>query len=152
MHELGLCEDILRAVLKRGAGRRVRAARVIVGGHPVDPEVIRTNVQVAAAGTLAEGLAVDVVSRPTGMRCRACGHVADPADAMSLVACRACGGLDIAADDDAEHEVVLESITVDSPTAPPPHHAPVEPPGLVLAGPLAAADPIRDRIPGRPSR
>lgn len=46
MHELGLCEDILRAVLKRADGRRVRACRVRIGGHPVDPDVIETNIQV----------------------------------------------------------------------------------------------------------
>lgn len=114
MHELGLCEDIVRAVLKRADGRRVRAARVRIGGHPVDAEVINTNVQVAAVGTCAEGLEVEVVSRPTSMRCRACGNVADPDDAMALVACRRCGGLDIAADDD-DHDVLLEWITVDAP-------------------------------------
>ena len=114
MHELGLCEDILRAVLRRADGRRVRAARVRIGGHPVDPGVIETNVQVAAVGTVAEGLAVDVVSTPTGMRCRDCGRLADPYDPMALVACRNCGGIDVAAEDDA-HDVVLESITVDIP-------------------------------------
>lgn len=114
MHELGLCEDILRAVLARADGRRVRAARVHVGGHPVDPRVIEQNVQVAAVGTTAEGIRVEVISRPTAMRCRDCGNVADPADAMSLVACRSCGGVDIAYDS-ADHDVVLESITVDTP-------------------------------------
>lgn len=114
MHELGLCEDILRAVLRRAAGRRVRAARVRVGGHPVDPAVIETNVQVAAVGTLAAGLRVEVVSVPSGLRCRGCGHVADADDALALVACRQCGGVDIAYDVD-DHGVLLESITVDAP-------------------------------------
>jgi hydrogenase nickel incorporation protein HypA/HybF len=114
MHELGLCEDILQAVLRRAGGRRVRAARVRVGGHPVDPEIISMNVQIAAAGTVAEGLRVDVVSSPTGMRCRACGRLADPDDAFALIACRHCGGIDVVADGD-DHDVVLESITVDAP-------------------------------------
>lgn len=114
MHELGLCEDILRAVLKRADGRRVRAARVRIGGHPVDPEVINTNVQVAAVGTPAEGIQVEVISRPTALRCRNCGQLADAADAMALIACRHCGGVDIAAAED-DHDVVLESITVDAP-------------------------------------
>lgn len=114
MHELGLCEDILRAVLRRAEGRRVRAARVRIGGHPVDPDVIETNVQVAAAGTPAEGLRVEVVSVPSTMRCRDCGASADAADAFALVACRHCGGIDVAYETE-EHEVVLESITVDAP-------------------------------------
>lgn len=114
MHELGLCEDILRAVLRRAAGRRVRAARVRVGGHPVDPAVIETNVQVAAVGTPAEGIRVEVISVPSTLRCRNCGASADAGDAFALVACRHCGGVDIAYDSE-EHEVLLESITVDAP-------------------------------------
>lgn len=114
MHELGLCEDILRAVLRRADGRRVRAVKVRVGGHPVDPDVIETNVQVAAMGSPAEGVHVEVVSVPSTLRCQSCGHVADTSDAMATVACRACGGVDIAYDSE-EHEVVLESITVDAP-------------------------------------
>jgi hypothetical protein len=35
---------------------------------------------------------------------------------MALAACRYCGGVDIAADDDM-HDVILESITVDAPAA-----------------------------------
>lgn len=114
MHELGLCEDILRAVLKRADGRRVRACRVRIGGHPVDPDVIETNVQVAATGTVADGIHVDVVSVPSVLRCRDCGHVADANDATALVACRSCGGIDVSYESE-EHDVVLESITVDAP-------------------------------------
>jgi len=115
MHELGLCEDILRAVLNRAAGRPVVAARVRIGGHPVDPEVINQNVQVAAMGTAAEGIRIEVISRPTVLRCRDCGATADAGDALALVACRHCGGVDIAADDD-QHEVLLESITLAAPS------------------------------------
>jgi hydrogenase nickel incorporation protein HypA/HybF len=114
VHELGLCEDILRAVLHRADGRRVRAARVRVGGHPVDPDVIETNVQVAAIGSPAEGVRVEVVSVPSTLRCRDCGRVADASDALATVACRGCGGVDVAYESE-EHEVILESITVDAP-------------------------------------
>jgi hydrogenase nickel incorporation protein HypA/HybF len=114
MHELGLCEDILRAVLRRAAGRTVIAARVRIGGHPVDPEVINQNVQIAAVGTPAEGIRVEVISQPTALRCRSCGQAADAGDAMALVACRRCGGLDIAAEDET-HDVLLESIIVVAP-------------------------------------
>lgn len=114
MHELELCEDILRAVLRRADGRRVHAARVRIGGHPVDPDVIETNVQLAAAGTPAEGIRVDVVSVPSTLRCRSCGAVADASDALAMVACRRCGGIDVGYETE-EHEVVLESITVDQP-------------------------------------
>jgi hydrogenase nickel incorporation protein HypA/HybF len=113
MHELGLCADILRAVLVRADGRRVRACRVRIGGHPVDPEVIETNLQVAAVGTPAEGIRVDVVSLPSTLRCRDCGHVADADDAVALTACRNCGGIDVAFESE-EQDVVLESITVNT--------------------------------------
>lgn len=114
MHELGLSEDILRAVLRRADGRRVRRARVRVGGHPVDPAVIETNVQVAAAGTLADGIRVEVISVPSTLRCRDCGHTADASDALATAACRHCGGIDIGYEDE-DHDVLLESITVDAP-------------------------------------
>jgi hydrogenase nickel incorporation protein HypA/HybF len=78
----------------------------------MDPAVIETNVQVAAVGTPAEGLRVEVVSVPAAVRCRDCGAMADADDALALVACRRCGGVDMAYPD-GEHDVVLESITVD---------------------------------------
>jgi hydrogenase nickel incorporation protein HypA/HybF len=111
MHELGMCEAILDATLARARGRRVRAVRVRVGGHPVDPEVINHGVRVAAMGTVAEDVRVDVVAEPTLLRCRDCGHETRADEPMALVACRQCGGLDI--DLDGTDQVVLESITVD---------------------------------------
>lgn len=111
MHELGLCEAIVDATLTRARGRRVRAVRVRVGGHPVDPEVINHGVRVAALGTVAEDVRVEVVAQPMVLRCRECGCEASADDAMALIACRRCGGLDI--DASGAEEVVLESITVD---------------------------------------
>ena len=111
MHEFGLCDAILAATLKRADGRRVHRARVRVGGHPVDPAVINHGVQVAAVGTVAEGMEVDVVLEPTVLICRSCGHRTDANDALAMIACRRCGGFDI--DADGSENVVLESITID---------------------------------------
>ncbi len=36
MHELGLCEAIVAATVRRAAGRRVTAVRVRIGGVDVD--------------------------------------------------------------------------------------------------------------------
>jgi hydrogenase nickel incorporation protein HypA/HybF len=116
VHELGLCDAILDATLKRAAGRRVREVRVRVGGHPVDPDVINHGVQVAAVGTVAEGVLVHVVNEPTTLHCRACGHSASADEPMALVACSNCGGLDI--DVTGTEHVVLESLTVDAPVTP----------------------------------
>ncbi len=111
MHELGLCDAILDATLARARGRRVRAVRVRVGGHPVDPEVIQHGVRVAAMGTVAEDVRVELIYEPMVLRCRSCGHESSADDAMAMVACRRCGGMDI--DAEGTEQAVLESITVD---------------------------------------
>lgn len=113
MHELGLCEGIVDAVVRRARGRRVTGARVRIGGHLVDAEVIRHGVAVAAVGTVAADAAVDLVLDPMVATCRGCGRAAPVADHVALVACPACGGLDLRLS--GEDRVLLESITVESP-------------------------------------
>ncbi len=111
MHELGLCEAIVAAVLKRADGRRVSGARVRISGHPVDPGVIDQGFRMAAAGTPAADALVEVVHEPASVRCRGCGESSTAAAVPNLVVCPRCGGLDIEVA--AGHEAVLESITVD---------------------------------------
>lgn len=113
MHELGMCEAIVEAVLRRAAGRPVRGMRVRVGGHPVDPRVIEQGVQVAAAGTAAEGARVDLVLEPLSVRCARCGAQTPVTTAMSMAACPECGAVDVQSV--GSEDVVLESITVDAP-------------------------------------
>lgn len=113
MHELGLCEAIVQAALRRAEGRRLRSVRVRVGGHPVDPEVINQGFRLAAAGTVAEDATVDIVADPMSLHCRGCGHQAPVVDHLDLVACPYCGGVDIEITGD--EQVVLESITVQAP-------------------------------------
>jgi len=113
MHELGLCDAIAEAVLKRADGRRVRGARVRISGHPVDPAVIDQGFRLAAAGTPAEDALLEVVQEPGTVRCRACGGTGSADNAAHLVACPRCGGLDI--ETTAGSGAVLESITVDEP-------------------------------------
>lgn len=59
-----------------------------------------------AAGTEAEGAAMEVVTVPATVKCRACGSAGDTTDA--LAACPRCGGTDVevAGGDD----LVLESL------------------------------------------
>ncbi|WP_106403720.1 hydrogenase/urease maturation nickel metallochaperone HypA [Actinocorallia populi] len=113
MHEMGLCDAIAEAVLKRAGGRRVRGVRVRISGHPVDPEVIDQGYRLAAAGTPAADALLEVVQEPGTVRCRACGGGAPADDAVHLVACPRCGGLDVEVA--AGSGAVLESITVDEP-------------------------------------
>lgn len=112
MHELGMCEGIVEATLRRAAGRRVTRVRVRVGGHRVDPDVVTQGFQVAAAGTVAADARLELVMDPLRVTCRGCGHDAPVDDHLAMVACPGCGGLDIELA--GEDSVVLESISVES--------------------------------------
>ncbi|SDR20428.1 hydrogenase maturation nickel metallochaperone HypA [Thermostaphylospora chromogena] len=109
MHELGLCDAIVDATVRRAGGRKVGSVRVRVGGHPVDPAVIDMGFRMAAAGTVAEDARVEVINEPLGVRCRSCGGRTAAQDAVDLLACRHCGGLDVEAS--RQESVVVESIT-----------------------------------------
>ena len=97
------------AALRRAAGRRVAGVRVRIGGHLVDADVIIQGIQVAAAGTDADGTDVDLVLDPMVVRCASCGRIGDVRDHLDLVACPACGGVDVEVT--GSDEVVLESVT-----------------------------------------
>jgi hydrogenase nickel incorporation protein HypA/HybF len=109
MHETGLCEAVVDAALRRAAGRRLVGVRVRIGGHLVDRDVIVQGIQVAAAGTDADGMDVDLVLDPMVVRCGDCGRIGDVRDHLDLVACPTCGGVDVGVTGD--DEVVLESVT-----------------------------------------
>jgi hydrogenase nickel incorporation protein HypA/HybF len=110
MHEMGLCEAILEAVLRRANGRAVKSVRVRVGGHPVNPGVIDQAFRLAAAGTAAADADIDLVMTPSTVRCRGCGAQPAVADAFDLAVCSQCGGFDVEVA--GIDEVVLESITL----------------------------------------
>jgi len=110
VHELGLCEGIVAAATRRAAGRQVRSLRVRLGGHPVDPGVIRQGVEVAAVGTVVEGAVLDLVVEPLAARCRDCGHEAPAMSAAAMSACGRCGGVDVEVT--GSEQAVLESISV----------------------------------------
>lgn len=112
MHEMGLCDAIVEAAVRRADGHRVTSMRVRVTGHPVDAGVIDQGLRLAAAGTVVEGANVEVVARPPSVRCRDCGARSDAADPRLLVACPRCGGVDV--DATGAEEVVLEAIAFDT--------------------------------------
>jgi hydrogenase nickel incorporation protein HypA/HybF len=115
VHELGLCEAIVDAAVRRADGRTVCRLRVRVTGHPVDRQVLDLGFRLAAAGTVAESAHVEVVVDPPVVRCRDCGTSEPAPDALALAACRHCGGVDVAVDD--RDQVALESITYQAATA-----------------------------------
>jgi hydrogenase nickel incorporation protein HypA/HybF len=110
VHELGLCEGIVEAAVRRAGDRTVRGLRVRVGGHPVDPGVIRQGVEIAATGTVVEGAVLDLVMEPLTAHCRDCGHDAAVDGAAAMAACARCGGVDIELA--GSEQVILESISV----------------------------------------
>jgi hydrogenase nickel incorporation protein HypA/HybF len=110
MHESGLSEAIVATALRHAGGRRVTRVRVRIGGHPVDPDVVTQGVQLAAMGSAAENTAVELVLVPMSVSCRGCGRGGSVEDHLSMVACPACGGVDIEVTGD--EDVILESITV----------------------------------------
>jgi hydrogenase nickel incorporation protein HypA/HybF len=62
MHEVGICEDVLDAVLRRANGRTVTRVRVRIGSaHHVSQDLFDRAFPLVAAGTEAAGAAIDVV-------------------------------------------------------------------------------------------
>lgn len=119
MHELGICDALVEAAVRRAAGRRVSVVRARLTGHPVDPEVIDQGFRLSAAGTAVEGARIELAVRPPEARCRDCGQTGS----ASLIACTRCGGVDVELADGPE--IVLESIAFEAPAT----AAPEQPPG-----------------------
>lgn len=107
MHELGLCEGVLEAVQKRAGGRPVTGVRVRCGvRHAVDPASMAQAFSVVAAGTEADGAAVEVVTVPATVTCRGCGRDSETTDLLPV--CPRCGGTDVTLD--GGDELTLESV------------------------------------------
>ncbi|MCW2885929.1 MAG: hydrogenase nickel incorporation protein HypA/HybF [Streptosporangiaceae bacterium] len=65
MHEIGLCEALLDAVEKRAAGRQVTGVRVRIGTrHRVAEPALTQGFELIAAGSVADGAAIELVTVP----------------------------------------------------------------------------------------
>ena len=65
MHEVGICEDVLSAVLRRANGRTVTRIRVRIGAEQhVSQDLFDRAFPLVAAGTEAANAAVDLVTVP----------------------------------------------------------------------------------------
>lgn len=65
MHEIGLCEAILDAVERRAGGRRVTRVRVRIGSvHRVVEPALAQSFELVAAGSVADGADIDLVTVP----------------------------------------------------------------------------------------
>lgn len=107
MHETGLCEGLLELVEQQAAGRPVAEVRLRVGmRHAVVEDALRQAFDLVAAGTVADGAALDVVVTPASLSCRRCGRRAWSTD--PLAACPDCGTDEV--DLRGGDEMVLESL------------------------------------------
>jgi len=107
MHETGLCEGLLELVEQRAAGRPVAEVRLRVGvRHAVVEEAFRQAFDLVAAGTVADGAALDLVVTPASLGCRRCGRRAWAMD--PLAACPDCGAVEVELR--GGDELVLESL------------------------------------------
>ena len=98
---------MLEAVRTRAGGRPVSGIRVRCGvRHAVDPESMAQAFSFVAAGTEAEGAAVEVVTVPASVHCRACGTASESDDPLAV--CPHCEGADV--EISGGDELVLESV------------------------------------------
>jgi hydrogenase nickel incorporation protein HypA/HybF len=93
MHELALCESI-RSILEeesvRRGFRKVKRVRLEIGAlSGVEAEAMCFGFDVAMAGSIAEGAAVDVVESPGEAWCLPCGMTIPLKERYD--ACPACG-------------------------------------------------------------
>jgi hydrogenase nickel incorporation protein HypA/HybF len=93
MHELGIAEEILRAVLPeagRHGARRVTRVGLRVGVlRAVVPDNLSFLFGHVAAGTIAEGAVLAIDEAPLSVDCPACGARGE--SAALLLDCPACG-------------------------------------------------------------
>jgi hydrogenase nickel incorporation protein HypA/HybF len=94
MHEMGLAEGVLEAVLESAQGKRVRRVRVQIGGCLlVVPDSFLFSFELAAAGTDAEGAIVELHEIVPRIRCRRCQQ--ENESRASPFLCQSCGSTDV---------------------------------------------------------
>ena len=93
MHELAICQGLIREVERVARAHRARAAAKIfvsVGALcGVDPQQLVRTFSIAAAGTLADGAELEVESVGVCIRCPACDRESEVAP--NALVCTRCG-------------------------------------------------------------
>ena len=110
MHEYGMCDGIVAAVLERAAGRTVRRVRLRIGvQHRVVEDVLHHAFSHCAEGTMAENACVELVTVPMRGTCQNCTHTFDAHDILDL--CPACGSNRVSLQ--GGDELILESLELE---------------------------------------
>jgi len=93
MHELSVCLALLdqvEAIARERGASAVARIRLRIGPlSGVEAPLLESAFSLAAAGTLAEGAALDIENAPVLVRCRACG--AESEAVPNRLICGACG-------------------------------------------------------------
>jgi hydrogenase nickel incorporation protein HypA/HybF len=109
VHEFGLCEGVVDAVLRRADGRPVTAVVVRAGVRQrLQPDSMQLAFSTVAAGTSAADATVSLETVPVDVRCRTCGGHSTSLD--PLAACTVCGSEDV--DVSGGDELTLVSLTL----------------------------------------
>ena len=93
MHELSICQGLLRQVEKIAAensARSVELIRLRVGGlSGVEPPLLKRAFEIARAGTIASEAELEIEEGPVVVKCQDCG--ASSAVAVNRLLCQYCG-------------------------------------------------------------
>jgi hydrogenase nickel incorporation protein HypA/HybF len=93
MHELSICQGLIRQVQLVAADNNARSVELIrlrVGGlSGVEPPLLERAFEVARAGTVASEAELEIENGPVVVQCRDCG--ASSAVAVNRLLCRHCG-------------------------------------------------------------
>jgi hydrogenase nickel incorporation protein HypA/HybF len=94
VHEIGYCEGVLDAVLRRSGDRPVTRIGVRAGTlHRLVPDAFQQSFALVAAGTPAADAITEVIAVPATAVCTTCGNRFDTPDPGAL--CPSCGGFDV---------------------------------------------------------
>ena len=114
MHETMVAQSILNEVISQAEklGAKPVSAKISCGQlNPINDEVLSFAFEVAANGTVCEGMRLDVVHIPLKVTCNKCGHVFD-FDIYSPI-CEKCESIEFTFSPDAE--LLLEEIEFKDP-------------------------------------
>jgi hydrogenase nickel incorporation protein HypA/HybF len=101
VHEFGYVESLLPVLEERAAGRTVVRLGVRAGVlHRLVDESFQQAFDTVAAGTVAEGAAVELTQVPVDVRCLGCGHTAEADQELGI--CPECGSTEVVNEDGSE--------------------------------------------------
>jgi hydrogenase nickel incorporation protein HypA/HybF len=94
MHEVGLCQAVLKTVEQRAQGRTVHRVRVRAGVlNRIDEASMRQAFTLVSEGSVAQGAELDLELVPIDVECAACSDTSTTQEVV--VVCPRCGSTDL---------------------------------------------------------